>query len=118
MAVQRTPKANCTEHTIEINDLKKDMETRIRHEENILKTMAKLSETTERVDKSCYEINVTLLHLKDIPDRLRKLEDKSIVYDLIKLGLGIVLGVIINGYVQNNFIEPKRENKHQYEKTK
>jgi len=109
MAIQRTEKTNHTEHTIEINNLKKDMETRERHEVRLTKTIENLEVIIDKLNDNYFQVNSSLSHLKDLPDRLRKLEDKSIVYDLIKVGIGIAIYVIISNYASGvNYV---RENK-------
>lgn len=109
MALPRTEKPNCTEHTIEINNLKKDMETRERHEIKLTKTIENLEIIIDKLNDNYFQVNSSLAHLKDLPDRLRKIEDKSIVYDLIKVGVGIVMYVLISNYTSNiNYV---KENK-------
>ena len=109
MALPRTEKPNCTEHTIEINNLKKDMETRERHEVKLTKTIENLEIIIDKLNDNYFQVNSSLAHLKDLPERLRKLEDKSIVYDLIKVGIGIVMYVLITNYASNiNYV---KENK-------
>ena len=119
MAVQRQPKANCTEHTIEINNLKKDMERIKDHEIKFNSTIQRIEEKVDLLSDTTLNINATLLHFKDFPDRIRKLEDKAIIYDLVKVGLGILFGVIINNYIQNTFVATtKEEKKYEIEKHK
>lgn len=109
MVLPRTEKPNCTEHTIEINNLKKDMETRERHEIKLTKTIENLEIIIDKLNDNYFQVNSSLAHLKDLPDRLRKIEDKSIVYDLIKVGVGIVMYVLISNYTSNiNYV---KENK-------
>lgn len=109
MVLPRTKKPNCTEHTIEINNLKKDMETRERHEIKLTKTIENLEIIIDKLNDNYFQVNSSLAHLKDLPDRLRKIEDKSIVYDLIKVGVGIVMYVLISNYTSNiNYV---KENK-------
>lgn len=109
MALPRTEKPNCTEHTIEINNLKKDMEARERHEKRLMETLEKLDDVVDKLSQNYFQVNSSLAHLKDLPDRLRKLEDKSVIYDLIKVGIGIVLYVLISNYTEE--IKYVRENK-------
>lgn len=109
MALPRTERPNCTEHTIEINNLKKDMETRERHETKLTKTIENLEIIIDKLNDNYFQVNSSLAHLKDLPDRLRKLEDKSIIYDLLKVGIGIVLYVLISNYTEE--IRYVKENK-------
>lgn len=114
MALPRPERQNCTEHTIEINNLKKDMETRERHEKRLMQTLENLENMVDSLDKNYLGVNNSLAHLKDLPDRLRKLEDKSIIYDLIKVGIGIVIYVLISNYTED--IKYIRENKTEISK--
>ena len=111
MALPRTERHNCTEHTIEINNLKKDMETRERHEKRLMETLENIDATVDKLNQNYFQVNSSLAHLKDLPDRLRKLEDKSIIYDLLKVGIGIVLYVLISNYTEElRYVrEPKTE---------
>lgn len=117
MAGKKTPD-NCLEHTIEINNIKKDMETRIRHEERFVKTIERVEDKVDVLSDTTKEINSTLSHFKDMPERVRKLEDKSIVTDLIKLGLGIALGVFITNYVEDLKAYNRERNDYKIEKNK
>jgi len=112
---ERPPKENCTQHTIEINNLKKDMERIKDHEQKFNRVLDRLEEKVDLLSDTTLNINSTLLHLKDIPDRIRKLEDKSIVYDLVKLGLGIMLGVFITNYVGDLMVNNRDKNEYKIE---
>lgn len=105
---ERTPKESCTQHTIEINNLKKDMETRIRHEERLTKTIENLEVLVDKLNTNYYQINSSLLHIKDIPEKVRKLEDKSIVITLIEKGLWFIIGIGITVIIQQNYIATTR----------
>lgn len=111
-------KENCTEHTIEINGLKKDMERIKDHETKFNRTIDRVEESIDTIEKSVIKIEMALEHFKDIPDKIRKLEDKSIVYDLLKMGLGIFLGVIITNYVEDQFMATREKNDYKIEKHK
>lgn len=102
-------KADCTDHTIAINNLKKDMETRIRHEERLTKTIENLDILVDKLNENYFKINSSLSHLADIPDRLRKVEDKSIAFSLIEKGLWFVVGVGISVIIQQKFVATTKE---------
>jgi hypothetical protein len=108
---ERRPKSDCIEHTIDINNLKKDMESVRNHEAKFNRTIEKVLESVESTNISVLNINNALEHFKDLPGRVRKLEDKSIVYDLIKLGLGLLFGFLIKDYYDKR-IAVKEENNY------
>lgn len=118
MAVQRNTKIDCTEHTIEINSLKKDMETRERHEKAIVESLKNLNVTVDKLNENYFQVNSSLLHIKDVPERLRKLEDKSITQSLIEKGLWFVLGVGISVFIQQQYVAIKERQEYKIEKTK
>ena len=118
MAIPREPKSNCTEHIIEINNLKKDMETRERHERQIVETLKNLGSIVDKLNENYFEVNSSLLHIKDVPDRLRKLEDKSITQTLIEKGLWFVLGIGISVFIQQEYVGIKERNEYKIEKIK
>lgn len=109
---------NCREHTIDILNLKKDMETRIRHEERLMKTIENLENLVDKLNTNYFEINSNLLHFKDVPDRVRKLEDKSIVLSMIEKGLWFIIGIGITVIIEQKFIATKEENGYKIEKHK
>ena len=115
---ERAPKDNCTSHTIEINNLKKDMETRIRHEDRLMKAIDNLEGVVEKLNKNYYQVNSSLLHFVDIPEKVRKLEDKSIILSLIEKGLWFIIGVGISVIIQQNYIATKEDHNYKIENIK
>lgn len=109
---------DCTDHTIAINNLKKDMEARIRHEEKLMIAIDKLENLCDKLNQNYFQINSSLVHLADIPDRLRKVEDKSLVFSLIEKGLWFVVGVGISIFIQQNYIATKEEHQYSISKNK
>ena len=109
---------NFTDLKIEINNLKKDMESVRNHEKKFNATIDRVENSIDSIEKSVIKIDIALEHFKDIPLKIRSLEDKSIVYDLLKLGLGILLGAIISDYVENQFVATREKNEYKIEKTK
>lgn len=107
-----------TEMIIEINSLKKDMESVRNHEKKFNATIDRVENSIDSIEKSVIKIDMALEHFKDIPLKIRSLEDKSIVYDLLKLGLGILLGAILTNYVDNQFVATREKNEYKIEKTK
>lgn len=108
MELQRD-KNKCEDHTIEIVKLRGDMENRVSHEERTIKAIEKIEEFMNKIDKNYYEVNSTLLHIKDIPERVRKLEDKSIITTIIEKGLWFILGIGITIIIQQRFVAPTKD---------
>ena len=107
-----------TDLKIEINSLKKDMETRIRHEERLTRTIENLEVLIENLNVNYYQVNSSLLHFKDVPERLRKQEEKTIVNDLIKSGGWAILLILMAAYAGQYFSAIKEKNEYKIEKTK
>ena len=105
MAVQK----NCTEHTIEINGLKKDMERIKEHETKFNNTIQRVEEKVDLLSDTTLNINATLLHFKDIPERIRKLEDKNTENMIVEKVLWIAVGAFIAVFVHQNYIATTRE---------
>jgi len=118
MAKERTSPQSCVEHTLEINNLKKDMETVLRHEK-------KFNDSIDNLELMMGDIKTSILMLKnsieknnDTPDRLRKLEDKSIFIDVLNkiawIGIGALIAVMIN----QNFDAVREKREYNVERTK
>ncbi len=114
MAVKRTPE-NCTEHTIEINNLKKDMETVLRHEK-------KFSDSIDLLEITIADLNLTVKifndKLKDLPEKVRKLEDKYIFVDVLNKLAWIGIGAFIAVLVNQNFVATRDKHDYSVEKHK
>lgn len=117
MAVKR-PQSECIEHTIELTKLKEQMETVIRHDKKYNEAIDNFDMAIRDINLSLVRINGTLDHFKEIPDKVRKLEDKSIVISLVEKGLWFVVGVGISVIIQNNYIATKEDHNYKIEKTK
>ena len=109
---------NLTNLKIEINNLKKDMESVRNHELKFNRTIERVENSIDTIEKSVIKIDMALEHFKDIPNKIRSLEDKSIIYDMFKLALGIILGVIITSYVEDQFMATREKNEYKIEKHK
>jgi hypothetical protein len=118
MTLPKTPKTNCTEHLIDITKLQMDMATRVRHEEKIVSTLESLEKITDKLNENYFEVNSSLLRIKDVPDRLRKLEDKSITQGLIEKGLWFILGVGLSVFIQQEYVAIKERKEYKIESTK
>lgn len=103
---ERTPKESCTQHMIEINNLKKDMESVLRHEK-------KFSDSIDLLEITIADLNLTVKifneKFKDLPDKVRKLEDKSIFMQVFEKLAWIAVGALIVSMVNQKFIAPKEE---------
>ena len=103
---ERTPKESCTQHTIEINNLKKDMESVLRHEK-------KFSDSIDLLGITIADLNLTVKifneKFKDLPDKVRKLEDKSIFMQVFEKLAWIAVGALIVSMVNQKIIAPKEE---------
>ena len=104
---------NCTEHTIEINDLKKDMNTRIRHEENLSKAISNIEELVDRLNETTFKINLSLEHFKDIPDKVRKLEDRSIFMQVFEKFAWIAVGALTVALINQNLVATREKQDYQ-----
>jgi hypothetical protein len=116
MALPRKP-TDCIEHIIEISNLKKDMETVQRHEKKFDETVKRVETSIDSLNGAVLKINIALEHWKDIPEKIRKLEDKSIVYDLIKVGLAVIFTIIVKDYYDNT-VAIKEEKEYKVESTR
>lgn len=118
MAVQRQPKASCTEHTIEIEKIKEKMETIARHDTKFSKAIDDFDMALKDINMSILKINLTLEKFNETNERLRKLEDKSIVIESLKSAGWAFLLIILAAYFGQLFIATKEENNYKIEKTK
>lgn len=105
MALQR-PQFYCEEHTKDIILLKKDMESVLRHEK-------KFSDSIDLLEITIADLNLTVKifneKFKDLPDKVRKLEDKSIFMQVFEKLAWIAVGALIVSMVNQKFIAPKEE---------
>ncbi len=117
MAVQRN-KDECIVHTIEINDLKKDMEGVKIHEDKFNRTIERIEGKVDLLSDTTLNINATLLHFKDFPDRIRKLEDKSTANLIIEKILWLAVGAFVTVFIHQNYIATREKNEYKIEKSK
>jgi len=112
MAVKR-PQSDCVEHTIEINKIKSDMERVKDHELKFNRTIERVEGKVDLLSDTTLNINATLLHLKDIPERLRKLEDKSIFLQVFEKFAWIAVGALTVAFINQNFIATREKQEYQ-----
>lgn len=100
------PQSDCAEHTKDIISLKKDMESVLRHEK-------KFSDSIDLLEITIADLNLTVKifneKFKDLPDKVRKLEDKSIFMQVFEKLAWIAVGALIVSMVNQKFIAPKEE---------
>jgi hypothetical protein len=118
MALPRQPKQECVDHTLSIEKLKNDMERIKDHEVKFNKTIERVEEKVDLLSDTTLNINANLLHFKDFPQRIRKLEDKSIVNESLKSLGWILLVIFITAYVGNFFVTKEERKGYKIESTK
>ena len=108
MALQRTQKTECVEHTKDIINLKKDMESVLRHEK-------KFNDSIDNLELVIADLKLTLSlfneRFKDLPLKVRTLEDKdkskSKANEIIEKLAWIIVGGLIVAIIHQNFIATK-----------
>jgi hypothetical protein len=110
--------SNCHVHDLAIQKLESKMEVLERHHNFYKEKFGGIELSLEELKYFSINTNNHLENFKDIPDRLRKQEDKAVIYDLIKVGLGIILGLLITGYINRVFIAPKESHDYSIVKNK
>lgn len=102
----------CMEHTFDINTLKKDMIQRKDNETKLSAALEKLSATDTEFNISLLKINNSLTLLAPLTDKVRKLEDRTIIQDMVEkiiwMGMGVFISILINqNFNSNNSTQPK-----------
>lgn len=93
--------------------------------ERIEQHHAKYSQNFDELFIFMQDFKVTLVRIEnsiektaDLPEKVRKLEDKSVVFDLIKIAIGIAIGAIITGYVSQNLAPIREKEGYNLEQTR
>jgi hypothetical protein len=115
MAVQRQPRSECVEHTIDITKLKEQMEAITRHDTKFSRAIDDFDLAIKDINMSILKINLTIEKFSETNERLRKLEDKSIVLESFKSAGWAILLIILAAYFGNLFIATKEENNYKIE---
>lgn len=118
MAVKRTPQSDCLEHTLEINNLKKDMEMILRHHNKFSKAVDDFEIMKGDFRVSIIKLENSLSKIIDIPDKVRKLEDKSLFVDVLNKLAWIGIGAFIAVLVNQNFVATREKHEYSVEKSK
>lgn len=103
---------------VDIAKLKEQMESTIRHDKKFTDAIDNFDLAIKDINISLVVINGTLSQFKDIPSKVRILEDKSITQSLMERGLWFVLGIVISVFIQNQFIATKENQDYSIQKTK
>ena len=106
---------SCHDYDLAILKLEGKIEVIERHHNYYKEKFGHIELALKELKYFSINTNNSIEHFKDIPDRLRKQEDKAIVYDLIKIGCGIVLGLLITNYINENFLAPKEDRRNKIE---
>jgi hypothetical protein len=106
----------CHEHDMAILTLQNKMEVLERHHNFYKEKFSGIELMLEELKYFSINTNNSIERFKDIPDRMRKQEDKAIIYDLIKVGCGIILGLLITNYVSDRFLAPREEYNYKIER--
>jgi hypothetical protein len=108
----------CHEHDLAIQKLEGRQEALERHHNFYKEKFGSIELTLEELKYFSINTNNAIKNLEDVPARLRKQEDKAVVFDLIKVGIGIILGLMITNYVGQTFITTREEKVKQTESNK
>jgi len=111
MAIKR-PQSECVEHTIEINKIKNDMERVKDHELKFNRTIDRVESSITLLNDSVIKINLALEHFKDMPDKVRKLEDKSIFLQVFEKFAWIAVGALTVAFINQNFIATREKQEY------
>lgn len=107
-----------TNMKIEITKLKEQMEAKNRHESKFEKAIDDFDMAIRDINVSVLKINTTLDNFKDIPDKVRKLEDRTLVSAFVEKLLWIAVGAFLTVFINENYIATREKNEYKIEKTK
>jgi len=100
---------------LDVNDIKKDMETLIRHDK-------KFNNSIDNLELIISDLKLTSSIFreqnKNIPERVRCLEDKTIVNELIKTAGWVLLGIFVTAIVQQHFFATKENQDYSIQRGK
>jgi hypothetical protein len=100
---------------LEINDLKKDMETVMRHEK-------KFNDSIDNLELASADLRTTITlfsqQMKELPSRVRALEDKSIITETLKIGGWFIVGAFVYAFANNLYEATKEKNQYSIQKNK
>lgn len=119
MALQKTKKSKNIEngeelngfsfnHLLEVSNMKKDIAQIQENEHKTSALLDRFSSGIEQFNLSVVEINNTIEHFTTLPDKVRKLEDKSILQDLVEKIIWMIVGAFVAVVVADNYKEIKK----------
>jgi hypothetical protein len=109
---------NCEEHNVAIELLKEKMEAKNRHDAAFFKAIEGFDISIRDINLSILKINHTLDHFKELPDKVRKLEDKSLIASFVEKLLWIAVGAFLTVYINENYIATRERKDYKIEKRK
>ena len=122
------PNTSCVEHDFDIHNIKKDMLQLKEDSTKLHGTLEKLAATDAEFNISLIKMNNVLTNLIPLTDKVRKLEDRTIIQDIIEkiiwMGVGVFISILINQNFNSNaqpkidkqIYVPNREDEYPYQK--
>ena len=107
-----------TDLKIDVTKLKEQMEAKHRHDNKFEKAIDSFDIAIRDINVSILKINATLDHFKDLPDKVRKLEDKSLIAGFVEKLLWIAVGAFITVFINEKYIATREKNEYKIEKRK
>jgi len=98
-----------------VTELRKDMETGIRHDKKFNSSIDNLEFIV-----ADFKLSLSLFkeQNKNIPERVRILEDKSIVTEFVKVAGWFIVGAFISAFVMQSFTATKENQDYSIQKSK
>ena len=107
-----------TDLKIDVTKLKEQMEVKHRHDNKFEKAIDSFDMAIRDINVSVLKINSTLDNFKDLPDKVRKLEDKSLIAGFVEKLLWIAVGAFLTVFINENYIATREKNEYKIEKRK
>jgi len=114
---QMSEKENLQE-VIDRTKLQMKVETIERHHAHFRSQFDELFVFMQDFKVSLVRIENNIEKTADLPERVRKIEDKGILTEVIKVGIGIAIGALISGYANQNLVPTREKNEFKTEQTK
>jgi hypothetical protein len=111
--------ANCHEHDMSIQKLESKIEVIDRHHNFYKEKFSGIELMLEELKYFSINTNNSIDKFKDIPEKVRKLEDKSLIVDFVNKLAWFIIGVLITNYIgQIVFSTTKERTNYKTEKIK
>lgn len=107
-----------TDLKIDVTKLKEQMEAKHRHDNKFEKAIDSFDMAIRDINVSVLKINSTLDSFKDLPHKVRKLEDKSLIAGFVEKLLWIAVGAFLTVFINENYIATREKNEYKIEKRK